>query len=145
VTLGRAACLADRLGIEGAVEHLLVGSGLGYVNTSRSMKTREQAGPKQQVRDVALAEQAGFDFAVISDHYFPWLDTQGHSPNTRVAVRVHDWVPGTDGNDLYNNRAVLFVNSAWGKIRSQEDCEDTERASAFAAGLDQREARRVSG
>ncbi len=40
----------------------------------------EQAGPKQLVRDVTLAEQAGFDFAVISDHYFPWLDTQGHSP-----------------------------------------------------------------
>src|SRR3989442_10272748 len=39
----------------------------------------EQAGPKQLVRDVALAEQAGFDFAVISDHYFPWLDSQGHS------------------------------------------------------------------
>jgi G6PDH family F420-dependent oxidoreductase len=40
----------------------------------------EQAGPKQLVRDVALAEQAGFDFAVISDHYSPWLDAQGHSP-----------------------------------------------------------------
>jgi alkanesulfonate monooxygenase SsuD/methylene tetrahydromethanopterin reductase-like flavin-dependent oxidoreductase (luciferase family) len=40
----------------------------------------EQAGPKQLVRDVTLAEQAGFDVAVISDHYFPWLDSQGHSP-----------------------------------------------------------------
>src|SRR5438445_9227386 len=40
----------------------------------------EQAGPKQLVRDVGLAEQAGFDFAVISDHYQPWLDSQGHSP-----------------------------------------------------------------
>ena len=40
----------------------------------------EQAGPKQLVRDVALAEQAGFDFAVISDHYVPWLEAQGHSP-----------------------------------------------------------------
>ena len=30
----------------------------------------EQTGPKQPERDVALAEQAGFDFAVISDHYF---------------------------------------------------------------------------
>ena len=39
----------------------------------------EQAGPKQLVRDVALAEEAGFDFAVVSDHYFPWLDSQGHS------------------------------------------------------------------
>jgi G6PDH family F420-dependent oxidoreductase len=40
----------------------------------------EQAGPKQLIRDCALAEEAGFDFAVISDHYFPWLDAQGHSP-----------------------------------------------------------------
>ncbi len=40
----------------------------------------EQTGPKQLVRDVALAEEAGFDFAVISDHYFPWLEAQGHSP-----------------------------------------------------------------
>jgi len=40
----------------------------------------EQAGPKQLVRDVALAEAAGFDFAVISDHYFPWLEVQGHAP-----------------------------------------------------------------
>jgi G6PDH family F420-dependent oxidoreductase len=40
----------------------------------------EQAGPKQLVRDVILAEEAGFDFAVISDHYSPWLDSQGHSP-----------------------------------------------------------------
>lgn len=40
----------------------------------------EQADPRQLVRDVRLAEEAGFDFAVISDHYFPWLDTQGHSP-----------------------------------------------------------------
>jgi G6PDH family F420-dependent oxidoreductase len=40
----------------------------------------EQAGPKQLVRDVTLAEQAGFDFAAISDHFFPWLESQGHSP-----------------------------------------------------------------
>jgi alkanesulfonate monooxygenase SsuD/methylene tetrahydromethanopterin reductase-like flavin-dependent oxidoreductase (luciferase family) len=36
--------------------------------------------PQAAVRDVKLAEEAGFDFAVISDHYFPWLDSQGHSP-----------------------------------------------------------------
>jgi G6PDH family F420-dependent oxidoreductase len=39
----------------------------------------EQAGPAQLVRDACLAEEAGFDFAVMSDHYFPWLDAQGHS------------------------------------------------------------------
>ena len=35
--------------------------------------TCEQAGPKQLVCDVQLAEAVGFDFAVISDHYFPWV------------------------------------------------------------------------
>jgi G6PDH family F420-dependent oxidoreductase len=40
----------------------------------------EQSAPDQLVRDVCLAEQAGFDFSVISDHYQPWLESQGHSP-----------------------------------------------------------------
>ncbi len=40
----------------------------------------EQSGPKELVRDVCLAEEAGFDYSVISDHYFPWLDEQGHAP-----------------------------------------------------------------
>src|ERR1700734_263170 len=40
----------------------------------------EQAGPKELVRDVQSAEEAGFEFAVISDHYFPWVDAMGHSP-----------------------------------------------------------------
>ncbi len=40
----------------------------------------EQSGPKDLVQDLALAEEAGFDYSVISDHYFPWLDEQGHSP-----------------------------------------------------------------
>jgi len=40
----------------------------------------EQAGPAQLVRDAIAAERAGYDFAVISDHYFPWLTEQGHAP-----------------------------------------------------------------
>lgn len=39
----------------------------------------EQSPPDQLVRDVQMAEYAGFDFSVISDHYQPWLDGQGHS------------------------------------------------------------------
>jgi G6PDH family F420-dependent oxidoreductase len=39
----------------------------------------EQAPPDQLVRDVQAAERAGFDFSVISDHYQPWLTSQGHS------------------------------------------------------------------
>ena len=39
----------------------------------------EQSGPKELVRYATYAEDAGFDFAVMSDHYFPWLEEQGHS------------------------------------------------------------------
>jgi G6PDH family F420-dependent oxidoreductase len=40
----------------------------------------EQSRADRLVADVRLAEQAGFDFSVISDHYQPWLQEQGHSP-----------------------------------------------------------------
>ncbi|MFD8544802.1 LLM class F420-dependent oxidoreductase [Streptomyces sp. NPDC059649] len=40
----------------------------------------EQAGPRALVDHVVGAERAGFDFSVTSDHYFPWLDAQGHAP-----------------------------------------------------------------
>ena len=39
----------------------------------------EQSGPRELVRYAAGAERAGFDFEVMSDHYFPWLDEQGHA------------------------------------------------------------------
>jgi G6PDH family F420-dependent oxidoreductase len=41
----------------------------------------EQTGPRELVRDAQAAERAGFPFAVASDHYFPWLDSQGHAPD----------------------------------------------------------------
>ena len=40
----------------------------------------EQSGPKELVSYAVGAEQAGFDFAVSSDHYFPWLPEMGHAP-----------------------------------------------------------------
>ncbi|MFE4703279.1 LLM class F420-dependent oxidoreductase [Streptomyces sp. NPDC056738] len=40
----------------------------------------EQAGPRELVDHVVRAERAGFDFSVTSDHYFPWLESQGHAP-----------------------------------------------------------------
>ncbi|MEZ0354675.1 LLM class F420-dependent oxidoreductase [Mycobacterium sp. SA01] len=41
----------------------------------------EQSGPKDLVRYAVSAEQAGFDFEVSSDHFSPWLTSQGHAPN----------------------------------------------------------------
>ena len=40
----------------------------------------EGFGPKELIQQAIRAEQAGFDFVEISDHYHPWLDAQGHSP-----------------------------------------------------------------
>lgn len=42
----------------------------------------EQTPVWQLVTDLVAAEQAGFDFSVMSDHYFPWLEEQGHSGYT---------------------------------------------------------------
>jgi G6PDH family F420-dependent oxidoreductase len=39
----------------------------------------EPSRPDQLVRDLQMAEAGGFDFSVISDHYFPWLEEQGHA------------------------------------------------------------------
>ena len=46
----------------------------------------EQAGPKDLVANAVAAERAGFDLAVASDHYFPWLDAQGHAPFVWAAL-----------------------------------------------------------
>ncbi len=40
----------------------------------------EGFGPKELIQQAVRAEQAGFDFVEISDHFHPWLDVQGHSP-----------------------------------------------------------------
>ena len=49
----------------------------------------EEHGPADLVRNAKRAEEAGFDFAAISDHYFPWLEEQGHAPVRLVGARRH--------------------------------------------------------
>ncbi|MGN5239365.1 MULTISPECIES: TIGR03557 family F420-dependent LLM class oxidoreductase [unclassified Rhodococcus (in: high G+C Gram-positive bacteria)] len=39
----------------------------------------EAYSPNELVRQAVRAEEAGFDFVEISDHYHPWLHDQGHS------------------------------------------------------------------
>src|SRR5206468_8726285 len=66
--------------------------GIGAPGTGRSATPRrgdsmqiglkiatEAFGPKEVVRQATEAEDAGFDFVELSDHYHPWLETQGHS------------------------------------------------------------------
>jgi G6PDH family F420-dependent oxidoreductase len=40
----------------------------------------EELGPREIVRAAAEAEQVGFTTAWVSDHYHPWVTTQGQSP-----------------------------------------------------------------
>ena len=46
---------------------------LGYALSS------EEHSPADLVRHARAAEEAGFGFALISDHIHPWVDAQGHS------------------------------------------------------------------
>ncbi|MDX6278819.1 MAG: hypothetical protein QOJ72_2947 [Nocardioidaceae bacterium] len=46
----------------------------------------EQSSPQRLVSHAQAAERAGFSLAVISDHFNPWLDEQGHSPNAWVTL-----------------------------------------------------------
>lgn len=40
----------------------------------------EAFGPEELIRQAVAAEAAGFDFVEMSDHFHPWLESQGHSP-----------------------------------------------------------------
>lgn len=47
---------------------------IGYALSS------EEHRPNDLVRHAKLAEERGFTFALISDHFHPWVDAQGQSP-----------------------------------------------------------------
>ena len=47
---------------------------LGYALIS------EEHNPKNLIRNACLAEEAGFKFALVSDHFHPWISKQGNSP-----------------------------------------------------------------
>jgi G6PDH family F420-dependent oxidoreductase len=47
---------------------------LGYASSS------EEHRPNDLVEHLVQAEDVGFTFALISDHFHPWISAQGHSP-----------------------------------------------------------------
>jgi G6PDH family F420-dependent oxidoreductase len=44
------------------------------------MLSSAEHGPSALVDNAARAEELGFAFATISDHFHPWIEAQGHSP-----------------------------------------------------------------
>jgi ketosteroid isomerase-like protein len=49
--------------------------------------------------------------------------------NTKVCVRFSDRATAPDGRIVYENTGVLYGRIVWGKIRLQEDFEDTEKVN----------------
>lgn len=47
---------------------------LGYAISSEEFR------PNVLIDNAVKAEQTGFPYALISDHFHPWMDVQGHSP-----------------------------------------------------------------
>lgn len=47
---------------------------IGYTLSS------EEFSANDLIANAVIAEETGFDFASISDHFHPWMDSQGHSP-----------------------------------------------------------------
>jgi G6PDH family F420-dependent oxidoreductase len=67
---------------------------IGYALSS------EEHSPLALVRHARLAETAGFPFALISDHFHPWIDRQGQAPFVwdvlgAIAVATDRLVVGT--------------------------------------------------
>ena len=60
----------------------------------------EQSGPKDLVQYAVSAEDCGFDFEVCSDHFTPWLASQGHAPNAWAVLGAV--AHATERVDLYS-------------------------------------------
>lgn len=75
--------------------------------------------------DRVVKEQINFTIEDILVNGPPW--------NTRIALRVHDFISGDGAGDDYNNRAVLFLEVRWGRLVRWEDYEDTERVARWDA------------
>jgi ketosteroid isomerase-like protein len=103
-------------------------------NTWANQHRPSQAGREAFATHQGRAEIESFLKRVVAERIHMAVDdilVNGPPWNTRSAVRVHHWIEGPDGQDAYANRAVLFVDTRWGKIVRQEDYEDTARVAVF--------------
>ena len=84
----------------------------------------EQSGPRQLVDHAVAAERAGFDFEVSSDHYTPWLTSQGRHPGN-LAIYRGSLFPMWNGDLLLPNMSrpaslVRMVLAPDGHVVAQE-------------------------
>lgn len=58
--------------------------------------------------------------------------------DTVVMLRFTNQARDENGNVVYSNRGAIFARAAWGKIRYQEDYEDSQKVVAFDQYLEAR-------
>ena len=87
----------------------------------------EEFGPYDLVEQAVMAEQAGFRTIAISDHFHPWVNRQGHSPNIwpvlgAIAARTSEARFGTAVTCpiLRTHPAVIAHAAATVAVMSQE-------------------------
>ena len=80
----------------------------------------EEHRPLDLVRHARRAEEQGFSFAMISDHFHPWLEAQGHSPfvwsviggiaasTERIAVATGVTCPQCGQGELVEKRTITL-------------------------------------
>jgi G6PDH family F420-dependent oxidoreductase len=93
----------------------------------------EQSGPVDLVRDAVRAEQAGFEFEVISDHYSPWLDSQGHAPNAWATLGAI--ATATEGIDLMTYVTCPIMRYHPAVVAQQAATVDLLSGGRFLLGL----------
>jgi ketosteroid isomerase-like protein len=62
---------------------------------------------------------------------FPW--------NTTICIRGHDYLRTLAGETVYENRYVIWGKLKWGRLKDYEVYEDTQKAKALDAWLEQHE------
>lgn len=104
-------------------------------NSWSSMFRPQQIGRERHATHRGIDEATAFAERFVGEGIqFRIEDILVNGPpwNTRIALRVHNFIAGTDGGaDTYNNRALLFLEVRWGRLVRWEDYEDTQRVAAW--------------
>jgi coenzyme F420-dependent glucose-6-phosphate dehydrogenase len=68
----------------------------------------EETSPQDLIRYAKRAEESGFSFALISDHYHPWIKHQGQSPFVwSVIGGIFSGDPDQEGFFRFYEREIL--------------------------------------
>lgn len=106
-------------------------------NSWAAMFRPVEKGRAVHVTHRGIAECRAFADRFVANHIqFAIEDILVNGPpwNLRIALRVHDFIDGGPGEpDVYNNRAVAFLELRWFKLVRWEDYEDCERVTAWDA------------